>query len=73
MTFVIPFPSNYSRTTSLFSYCWFNLSCCGYQFYDFIWKKVGKSVEVGVIRESSAAHLNLKVFVDETSPEKVNK
>ncbi|KAH7840450.1 hypothetical protein Vadar_017145 [Vaccinium darrowii] len=43
------------------------------EFYDFIWKKVGKSVEVGVIRESSAAHLNLKVFVDETCPEKVNK
>lgn len=47
--------------------------CCGYHFFDVIWENVGKSVEVVVVRESSAAHLNLKLFVDETSPDKVNR
>ncbi|KAF7154033.1 hypothetical protein RHSIM_Rhsim01G0093600 [Rhododendron simsii] len=41
-------------------------------FFDVIWENVGKSIEVVVVRESSAAHLNLKLFVDETSPDKVN-
>ncbi|XP_058223988.1 putative protease Do-like 14 [Rhododendron vialii] len=43
------------------------------EFYDIIWKKVGKSVEVVVVRESSPAPLNLKVFVDKTSRDKVNR
>ncbi|XP_058184479.1 putative protease Do-like 14 isoform X2 [Rhododendron vialii] len=42
------------------------------EFYDIIWEKVRETVEVGVIRESSAAHLILKVFVDETSSDEVN-
>ncbi|XP_058222421.1 putative protease Do-like 14 isoform X2 [Rhododendron vialii] len=42
------------------------------EFYDVMWKKVGKSMEVVVMRESSAAHLNLKVFVDQTSPDELN-
>ncbi|KAF7154366.1 hypothetical protein RHSIM_Rhsim01G0092700 [Rhododendron simsii] len=43
------------------------------EFFDVIWENVGKSIEVVVVRESSAAHLNLKLFVDETSPDKVNR
>ncbi|XP_058184461.1 putative protease Do-like 14 [Rhododendron vialii] len=43
------------------------------EFCDVIWENVGKSIEVVVVRESSAAHLNLKLFVDETSPDKVNR
>ncbi|KAG5564653.1 hypothetical protein RHGRI_000742 [Rhododendron griersonianum] len=43
------------------------------EFFDVIWENVGKSVEVVVVRESSAAHLNLKLFVDETSPDKINR
>ncbi|KAI8545298.1 hypothetical protein RHMOL_Rhmol07G0030400 [Rhododendron molle] len=43
------------------------------EFYDVMWKKVGKSMEVVVMRESSAAHLNLKVFVDQTSPDELNR
>ncbi|KAF7137258.1 hypothetical protein RHSIM_Rhsim07G0026700 [Rhododendron simsii] len=42
-------------------------------FYDVIWQKIGKSVEVVVVRESSPTHLNLKVFVDKTSRDKVNR
>ncbi|KAG5538543.1 hypothetical protein RHGRI_019205 [Rhododendron griersonianum] len=42
------------------------------EFYDVMWKKVGKSMEVVVMRESSAAHLNLKVFVDQTSSDELN-
>ncbi|KAG5564650.1 hypothetical protein RHGRI_000740 [Rhododendron griersonianum] len=42
------------------------------EFYDIIWEKVRETVEVGVIRESSAARLILKVFVDETSSDEVN-
>ncbi|KAH7866464.1 hypothetical protein Vadar_020685 [Vaccinium darrowii] len=43
------------------------------EFFDIIWKMVGKTVEVVVVRESSAAPLILKVFVDETSPDKLNR
>ncbi|XP_058187978.1 putative protease Do-like 14 [Rhododendron vialii] len=43
------------------------------ELYNVMWKKVGKSVKVVVIRESSASLLNLKVFVYETSPDKVNR
>ncbi|KAI8570982.1 hypothetical protein RHMOL_Rhmol01G0081600 [Rhododendron molle] len=42
------------------------------EFYDIIWEKVRETVEVGVIRESSAARLILKVFVDETSSDEAN-
>ncbi|KAI8570983.1 hypothetical protein RHMOL_Rhmol01G0081700 [Rhododendron molle] len=42
-------------------------------FFDVIWENVGKSLELAVVRESSATHLNLKLFVDETSPDKVNR
>lgn len=58
---------------SLFSYCWFNLFSSCYQFYDIIWEKVRLTEEVVVLRESSAARLNLKLFVDETIPDKVNR
>lgn len=60
-------------TLLLFSYCWFNLFSSWYQFYEIIWEKVRLTEEVVVLRESSAARLNLKVFVDETSPDKVNR
>ncbi|KAG5538598.1 hypothetical protein RHGRI_019240 [Rhododendron griersonianum] len=42
------------------------------EFYD-IWEKVRLTEEVVVLRESSATRLNLKVFVDETIPDKVNR
>ncbi|KAE9459998.1 hypothetical protein C3L33_08068, partial [Rhododendron williamsianum] len=42
------------------------------EFYDIIWEKVRLTEEVVVLRESSAARLNLKLFVDETIPDKVN-
>lgn len=44
-----------------------------YQFNDVMWKKVGKSMEVVVMRESSAAQLNLKVFIDQTSLDELNR
>ncbi|KAI7993080.1 putative protease Do-like 14 [Camellia lanceoleosa] len=43
------------------------------EFYNIIWKKVGKKVGVIVIRESYAARLYLEVFVDETRADKVNR
>ncbi|CAL5435185.1 unnamed protein product [Camellia sinensis] len=43
------------------------------EFYNIIWKKVGKTVGVIVIRESYAARLYLEVFVDETRADKVNR
>ncbi|KAG5549413.1 hypothetical protein RHGRI_014679 [Rhododendron griersonianum] len=43
------------------------------EFYNAMWKKVGKSAELVVIRESSSTHLKLKVFVEETSPDKANR
>ncbi|XP_058184498.1 putative protease Do-like 14 [Rhododendron vialii] len=43
------------------------------EFYDIIWEKVRETMEVVVIRESSAARLILEVFVDETSSDKVNR
>lgn len=67
------FPKITYLPLALFSYCWFNLFSCWYQFYDIIWEKVRETVEVGVIRESSAARLILKVFVDETSSDEVNR
>ncbi|CAL5340073.1 unnamed protein product [Camellia sinensis] len=42
------------------------------EFYGIIWDKVGKSVEVVVIRERSDALLNLTMVVDETSADKFN-
>ncbi|CAL5321536.1 unnamed protein product [Camellia sinensis] len=46
---------------------------CGKKFYDIIWKKVGKTVKVVVVRESSPTRLNLEVFIDDNSPDKVNR
>ncbi|XP_028121809.1 uncharacterized protein LOC114319034 isoform X2 [Camellia sinensis] len=43
------------------------------QFYGIIWDKVGKYVEVVVIRERSDALLNLTMVVDETSADKFNR
>ncbi|KAL7207118.1 hypothetical protein ACSBR2_019749 [Camellia fascicularis] len=43
------------------------------KFYGIIWDKVGKSVEVVVIRERSGALLNLTMVVDETSADKFNR
>lgn len=43
------------------------------EFYDIIWKKVGKTVKVVVVRESSPTHLNLEVFIDDNSPDKINR
>ncbi|KAI8021670.1 putative protease Do-like 14 [Camellia lanceoleosa] len=43
------------------------------EFYGIIWDKVGKSVEVVVIRERSDALLNLTMVVDETSADKFNR
>ncbi|KAF5938130.1 hypothetical protein HYC85_025636 [Camellia sinensis] len=43
------------------------------EFYNIIWKKVGKTVGLIVIRESYAARLYLEVFVDETRADKVNR
>lgn len=43
------------------------------EFYDIIWKKVGKTVKVVVVRESSPTHLNLEVFIDDNSPDKTNR
>ncbi|CAL5321530.1 unnamed protein product [Camellia sinensis] len=43
------------------------------KFYGIIWDKVGKYVEVVVIRERSDALLNLTMVVDETSADKFNR
>lgn len=52
--------------------CLFNsLSFC-YQLHDIIFDKVGKSVELAVIREGGA-HLKLDMMVEETGPDEFNR
>ncbi|XP_028057845.1 uncharacterized protein LOC114261735 isoform X2 [Camellia sinensis] len=45
----------------------------GVYFYGIIWDKVGKLVEVVVIREKGDAPLNLTMVVVDTSPDKFNR
>ncbi|XP_074287402.1 uncharacterized protein LOC141612504 [Silene latifolia] len=43
------------------------------QFYETIWEKAGKSVELNVLRVTGGEELNMSIAIEETSPEKFHQ